>query len=66
MAARVQVVPGFEDDAAALQATVARALAAFKVPTDIWIDTDPMPHNAAGKVIKSQLRAKAISEVRRS
>jgi long-chain acyl-CoA synthetase len=35
---------------------VAGRLAAFKVPTRVWITTDELPRNAAGKVLKRQLR----------
>jgi long-chain acyl-CoA synthetase len=35
---------------------VAARLAAFKVPTRIWIVTEPLPRNPAGKVLKRELR----------
>jgi long-chain acyl-CoA synthetase len=60
VAAWVQVTPEFKGDASVLKATVAGALAAFKVPADIWLDTEPMPRNAAGKVIKSEVRRQAL------
>lgn len=35
---------------------VAGRLAAFKVPARVWITTEELPRNAAGKVLKRQLR----------
>jgi long-chain acyl-CoA synthetase len=35
---------------------VADRLAAFKVPTRVWITDDELPRNASGKVLKRQLR----------
>ncbi|MFN8023759.1 MAG: class I adenylate-forming enzyme family protein [Acidimicrobiales bacterium] len=35
---------------------VGARLAAFKVPSRIWISTDELPRNATGKVLKRQLR----------
>ncbi len=39
-----------------VRAHVSQRLAAFKVPTRIWISTDELPRNATGKVLKRQLR----------
>ena len=42
-----------EDD---VRAHVAARLASFKVPTRVWITEDELPRNAAGKVLKRELR----------
>ncbi len=39
-----------------VRAHVGARLAAFKVPSRIWISTDELPRNATGKVLKRQLR----------
>jgi long-chain acyl-CoA synthetase len=39
-----------------VRAHVASRLAAFKVPTQVWIVTDELPRNATGKVLKRELR----------
>jgi long-chain acyl-CoA synthetase len=39
-----------------VRAHVAARLASFKVPTRIWIVQDELPRNAAGKVLKRELR----------
>jgi acyl-CoA synthetase (AMP-forming)/AMP-acid ligase II len=43
-------------DAEALRAHVAERLAAFKVPSVIHLIDETLPRNAAGKVLKRQLR----------
>jgi long-chain acyl-CoA synthetase len=52
---------GAEVDAATLQAWVADALAHFKVPTIVVFTTEPLPRNATGKILKSQLRDAAAA-----
>lgn len=52
----VTLAPGAAADEAALQAHVADALAAFKVPVRILFDREPLPRNANGKVLKAVLR----------
>jgi acyl-CoA synthetase (AMP-forming)/AMP-acid ligase II len=42
-----------EDD---VRAHVAERLAAFKVPTHVWLVDDELPRNASGKVLKRELR----------
>jgi acyl-CoA synthetase (AMP-forming)/AMP-acid ligase II len=39
-----------------VRAHVASRLAAFKVPSKVWITTEELPRNATGKVLKRQLR----------
>jgi long-chain acyl-CoA synthetase len=52
------VVPkvGLALDAGDVQAHVAARLAAFKVPTRVAIVADSLPRNAAGKILKTELR----------
>jgi long-chain acyl-CoA synthetase len=57
VAAVVRLRPEATADPAALQAHVASRLAAFKVPSIVRIPPDPLPRNAAGKVLKRDLRA---------
>lgn len=52
----VRIRDGSDVDQDALAAHVADRLAAFKVPTAWWLRTDELPRNAAGKVLKRQLR----------
>lgn len=53
------VVPraGSTAEAAALAAHVGERLAAFKVPSRIFVVAEPLPRNAAGKILKRQLRS---------
>jgi steroid-24-oyl-CoA synthetase len=46
----------------ALQDHVRARLAAFKVPTVVRIATEPLPRNAAGKVLKRDLRDAVVAE----
>ena len=48
--------PGMEADADELRARVAEQIAPFKVPSQIWFVTDPFPRNAAGKMLKRELK----------
>ncbi len=43
-------------DAAELSSWVGQRLAGFKVPTYISIQSEPLPKNATGKVLKKQVR----------
>lgn len=58
VAAVVVARQGSGVDVAGLQAHVAARLARFKVPTRIALVTDPLPRNAAGKVLKRDLRSR--------
>ncbi|MFJ3162185.1 class I adenylate-forming enzyme family protein [Streptomyces kanasensis] len=54
---RLRDVPGGDAVTAdALRAHVGRGLAAFKVPAHVHFVADPLPRNAAGKVLKDVLR----------
>jgi len=55
-AAVVHLAPGAMADEAELQAWVRARLAAFKVPVRIQLCDAPLPRNAAGKILKSELR----------
>jgi long-chain acyl-CoA synthetase len=56
LAAVVSVRPGRDLDADGVRAHVAQRLAAFKVPTVVDLRRGELPRNAAGKVLKRQLR----------
>jgi long-chain acyl-CoA synthetase len=49
-----------EDD---VRAWVAERLAAFKVPSRVWLTDEELPRNASGKVLKRELRATLEVEV---
>jgi acyl-CoA synthetase (AMP-forming)/AMP-acid ligase II len=55
-AAVVRLAPGMKADEPELQAWVAARLAAFKVPVRILFYDAPLPRNAAGKILKAELR----------
>jgi steroid-24-oyl-CoA synthetase len=52
----VRARPGSTLGATDVQAHVAARLAAFKVPSRVWVVTEELPRNAAGKVLKRELR----------
>ena len=54
----VQVKPDMEVTADELRRFTAQKIAAFKVPVDIQIQRDPLPRNANGKIMKSELRTR--------
>jgi len=53
----VTLAPGQQVAPEALRELVASRVAAYKTPVTIHIATEPLPRNAAGKVIKAQLKA---------
>ncbi len=55
-AAIVTLKPGAHATADELRATVAAKLAAFKVPVEVRFWDGPLPRNANGKIVKSDLR----------
>ena len=57
VAAAVNVKPGFALTTADLQTFLSAKLAAFKVPSTIFVRTAELPRNATGKVLKKDLRA---------
>ncbi len=52
----VQLKPGMEASEDELRAHVRNQIAAFKVPVEIQFQTDPLPRNANGKILKPVLR----------
>lgn len=56
----VRVKDGAALTADELRAFVAERLAAFKVPSHVWIRTEELPRNATGKVLKRELRAALV------
>ena len=56
LACHVMVKPGLTLDAAELQQFLGERLARFKVPARVAIVHDSLPRNAAGKILKRQLR----------
>ena len=56
----MRVHDGEAVDAAALHASVAEALAHFKVPSTIGFTAEPLPRNATGKLLKAQLRTESV------
>ncbi|MFF4053955.1 class I adenylate-forming enzyme family protein [Streptomyces chartreusis] len=58
VAAAVQVRIGSAITPAELQRHVAERAAAYKVPSVVTVLTGPLPRNPAGKVLKSELRAR--------
>jgi long-chain acyl-CoA synthetase len=53
----VTLKPGAQASEAELKAHVAERLAAFKTPVRILMSRDPLPRNANGKILKTELRA---------
>ena len=58
----VQMAPGKSVSVEELKAHVGKQLAAFKVPVQIDIQSDPLPRNANGKILKKDLRERFITE----
>lgn len=57
VAAVVVTKPGADLDQAGLASYLASRLAAFKVPTRVAVVAEPLPRNAAGKIMKREIRA---------
>jgi long-chain acyl-CoA synthetase len=62
VAAAVMPKPGASLDADQIKAHVAERLAPFKVPSLIQIVDAPLPRNAAGKILKRELRDELVGE----
>ncbi len=52
----VSLKPGMTATEAELQAFVARRLAAFKIPVRVLFRTEPLPRNANGKIVKTEVK----------
>lgn len=64
LGARVMVAPGQTTDEDELKWYVGTRLAKFKVPAVIWLQTDPLPRIASGKVDTVRLKKEAESLVK--
>jgi long-chain acyl-CoA synthetase len=53
---------GVAFDADELRAHIGAKLASFKVPAHVFVRTEPLPRNAAGKFLKRQLRDEVAAE----
>jgi long-chain acyl-CoA synthetase len=53
----VTLKPGAEASESELKAHVAERLAAFKTPVRVLMSREPLPRNANGKILKTELRA---------
>ena len=53
----VHLRPGSEATVDELIAHTSRRLAAYKVPSHLWISADPLPRGATGKLLKRDLRS---------
>lgn len=62
VAAAVHLLPGAQATVEELQAYVAARLAPFKVPSHIAVFDEPLPRNAAGKIMKRHLRDELLGE----
>ncbi|NBA98296.1 class I adenylate-forming enzyme family protein [Pseudomonas sp. R5(2019)] len=60
VALAVHLRAGSDLGEAALKAWMARALAAYKVPTRVWMSGEPLPRNASGKVLKAGLKQRYL------
>lgn len=54
----VQLTPGKSASIEELQMHVRAQLAAFKVPVEVVIQEEPLPRNANGKILKTELRTR--------
>ncbi len=61
LACHVMVKPGEHLDVDELQRFVGDRLASFKVPSRVTIVTEQLPRNAAGKILKRELRDAAVA-----
>jgi acyl-CoA synthetase (AMP-forming)/AMP-acid ligase II len=62
VAAVVELVPGATLDGAELRRQVAARLAAFKVPSRLFLATEPLPRTATGKLLKRDIRTAIVTE----
>jgi long-chain acyl-CoA synthetase len=62
VAAAVMPKPGSTIDVDELTAHLAERLAAFKIPSKVFVHDEPLPRNAAGKILKRELRDAVVAE----
>ncbi len=63
VAVAVVLRDGVAFDADELRAHIGAKLASFKVPAHVFVRTEPLPRNAAGKFLKRQLRDEVAAEL---
>ena len=63
VAAAVTVLDPADFDAKEIQRHLSSRLAAFKIPAKFRVGTEPLPRNAAGKVLKRELRERMIKSI---
>jgi len=56
----IQLYPGGSRSEERLRSHLAERLASFKVPTRFWFDESALPRNAAGKVVKRELKERFL------
>ncbi|MDZ7678360.1 MAG: class I adenylate-forming enzyme family protein [Acidimicrobiales bacterium] len=61
VAAAIMPKPGHTIDPDELKAHVGQHLAPFKVPSQIFVHDEPLPRNAAGKILKRELRDSIVA-----
>jgi acyl-CoA synthetase (AMP-forming)/AMP-acid ligase II len=61
LAVAVYPKPGCAFDPEDLRRHVGEHLAAFKVPSQVFVFTEPLPRNASGKLLRRALRDQAIA-----
>jgi long-chain acyl-CoA synthetase len=61
VAAAVRLRPGESASERDLQDHCATLIARHKIPTRIWLLREPLPRNASGKILKSEIRLRLIS-----
>jgi long-chain acyl-CoA synthetase len=63
VAAQIQVRRGALCGEGELREFVSERLAKFKIPAHWWISEDDLPLNANGKVLKTELRERALRQL---
>jgi long-chain acyl-CoA synthetase len=57
----VQLAPGTGVSAGELREFLSGRIVAFKIPAHVWLRDSELPRNAAGKILKAQLRAEVLT-----
>jgi long-chain acyl-CoA synthetase len=65
VAAVIVLTPGSSLSGEALRDHLSERVAAFKVPAHLWFREEPLPRNAAGKVLKRELRQEMLEHIDR-
>jgi long-chain acyl-CoA synthetase len=61
VAVAIHLVDGESLTPAELRSFLSKKIAAFMIPSRVWIVDDPLPRNPAGKFLKRQLRQELVS-----